>query len=141
MAVDDLWHAAINGRGKYFSAADPEEPRDAGLVGAAVTRAVLVGCAVWLVMLPWPGVHVAIVHPARFRDPQFVRCWKAGVSPQNFDLFSAAALRVSTSRGVSGRSVAYSASSPGASTATARPVVDFIATGGSSERASRCRRR
>lgn len=35
----------------------------AGLVGAAVTRAVLVGCAVWLVMVPWPGVHVAIVHP------------------------------------------------------------------------------
>ena len=35
----------------------------AGLVGAAVTRAVLVGCAVWLVMLPWPGVHVAIVNP------------------------------------------------------------------------------
>ena len=35
----------------------------AGLVGAAVTRAVLVGCAVWLVMLPWPGVHVAITHP------------------------------------------------------------------------------
>ena len=35
----------------------------AGLVGAAVTRAVLVGCAVWLVMLPWPGVHVAVTHP------------------------------------------------------------------------------
>ena len=35
----------------------------AGLVGAAVTRAVLVGCAVWLVMVPWPGVHVAISHP------------------------------------------------------------------------------
>jgi len=35
----------------------------AGLVGAAVTRAVLVGCAVWLVMLPWPGVHVGIAHP------------------------------------------------------------------------------
>ena len=35
----------------------------AGLVGAAVTRAVLVGCAVWLVMLPWPGVHVGIVNP------------------------------------------------------------------------------
>ena len=32
----------------------------AGLVGAAVTRAVLVGCAVWLVMVPWPGVHVAV---------------------------------------------------------------------------------
>jgi ABC-2 type transport system permease protein len=28
-----------------------------------VTRAVLVGCAVWLVMLPWPGVHVAVTHP------------------------------------------------------------------------------
>ncbi len=35
----------------------------AGLVGAAVTRAVLVGCAVWLVMLPWPGVHVAVTQP------------------------------------------------------------------------------
>lgn len=35
----------------------------AGLVGAAVTRAVLVGCAVWLVMVPWPGVHVAVTHP------------------------------------------------------------------------------
>ena len=35
----------------------------AGLVGAAVTRAVLVGCAVWLVMLPWPGVHVAVSDP------------------------------------------------------------------------------
>ena len=30
----------------------------AGLVGAAVTRAVLVGLAVWLAMLLWPGVHV-----------------------------------------------------------------------------------
>ena len=39
----------------------------AGLVGAAVTRAVLVGCAVWLVMLPWPGVHVAVTHPLSLR--------------------------------------------------------------------------
>jgi ABC-2 type transport system permease protein len=30
-----------------------------GLVGASVTRAVLVGLAVWLVMLFYPGVHVA----------------------------------------------------------------------------------
>jgi ABC-2 type transport system permease protein len=30
----------------------------AGLVGASVTRAILVGCAVWLAMLLWPGVHV-----------------------------------------------------------------------------------
>jgi ABC-2 type transport system permease protein len=30
----------------------------AGLVGASVTRAVLVGCAVWLAMLVYPGVHV-----------------------------------------------------------------------------------
>ena len=29
-----------------------------GLIGAAVTRAVLVGIAVWLAMLAWPGVHV-----------------------------------------------------------------------------------
>jgi ABC-2 type transport system permease protein len=35
----------------------------AGLVGAAVTRAALVGCAVWLIMVPWPGVHVAVTHP------------------------------------------------------------------------------
>jgi ABC-2 type transport system permease protein len=34
----------------------------AGLIGAAVTRAVLVGCAVWLAMLLWPGVHVAPRH-------------------------------------------------------------------------------
>lgn len=31
----------------------------AGLVGASVTRAVMVGCAVWLAMLLYPGVHVA----------------------------------------------------------------------------------
>jgi ABC-2 type transport system permease protein len=35
----------------------------AGLVGAAVTRAFLVGCAVWLVMLLWPGVSVEIRRP------------------------------------------------------------------------------
>lgn len=35
----------------------------AGLVGASVTRAFLVGFAVWLVMLLWPGVHVAPRHP------------------------------------------------------------------------------
>ena len=35
-----------------------------GLVGAAVTRAVLVGFAVWLAMLAWPGVHVVPRHPA-----------------------------------------------------------------------------
>jgi ABC-2 type transport system permease protein len=35
----------------------------AGLVGAAVTRAVLVGIAVWLAMLLWPGVSVDIRHP------------------------------------------------------------------------------
>ena len=32
----------------------------AGLVGASVTRALLVGCAVWLAMLLWPGVSVDI---------------------------------------------------------------------------------
>lgn len=31
----------------------------AGLVGAAVTRAMLVGFAVWLAMLVYPGVHIA----------------------------------------------------------------------------------
>jgi ABC-2 type transport system permease protein len=35
----------------------------AGLVGASVTRAFLVGFAVWLVMSFWPGVHVPVVHP------------------------------------------------------------------------------
>ena len=35
----------------------------AGLVGAAVTRAFLVGLALWLVMLLWPGVSVTIRHP------------------------------------------------------------------------------
>ena len=34
----------------------------AGLVGASVTRAFLVGGAVWLAMLPWPGVHVGMAH-------------------------------------------------------------------------------
>jgi ABC-2 type transport system permease protein len=35
----------------------------AGLVGAAVTRAVLVGVAVWVAMLLWPGVSVDVRHP------------------------------------------------------------------------------
>ena len=35
----------------------------AGLVGAAVTRAFMVGFAVWLAMLLWPGVTVTIEHP------------------------------------------------------------------------------
>jgi ABC-2 type transport system permease protein len=35
----------------------------AGLVGAAVTRAFLVGFAVWLVMLLWPGVSVTVRRP------------------------------------------------------------------------------
>jgi ABC-2 type transport system permease protein len=35
----------------------------AGLVGASVTRAFLVGGAVWLAMLFWPGVHVGFTHP------------------------------------------------------------------------------
>ena len=35
----------------------------AGLVGAAVTRAFLVGFAVWLVMLFWPGVSVDVRRP------------------------------------------------------------------------------
>ena len=35
----------------------------AALVGAAVTRAVLVGGAVWLVMSLWPGVSVGLAHP------------------------------------------------------------------------------
>jgi ABC-2 type transport system permease protein len=35
----------------------------AGLVGAAVTRAFLVGFAVWLAMALWPGVSVGMIHP------------------------------------------------------------------------------
>ena len=35
----------------------------AGLIGGAVTRAFLVGFAVWLIMIFWPGVHVTIHHP------------------------------------------------------------------------------
>jgi ABC-2 type transport system permease protein len=35
----------------------------AGLVGAAVTRAFLVGFAVWLAMLVWPGVSVDVRRP------------------------------------------------------------------------------
>lgn len=35
----------------------------AGLIGAAVTRAFLVGFAVWLAMLLWPGVSVMAEHP------------------------------------------------------------------------------
>jgi ABC-2 type transport system permease protein len=34
-----------------------------GLIGASVTRAFLVGGAVWLAMALWPGVHVTVVHP------------------------------------------------------------------------------
>lgn len=32
------------------------------MVGAAVTRAIFVGCAIWLVMLFWPGVSVGVRH-------------------------------------------------------------------------------
>lgn len=35
----------------------------AAIVGGAVTRAFLVGAAVWLAMLLWPGVHVTPAHP------------------------------------------------------------------------------
>lgn len=35
----------------------------AAMVGGAVTRAILVGCAVWLAMAAWPGVHVGASHP------------------------------------------------------------------------------
>ena len=34
----------------------------AGLLGASVTRAFLVGAAVWLAMLAWPGVHIMPRH-------------------------------------------------------------------------------
>jgi ABC-2 type transport system permease protein len=35
----------------------------AALVAASVTRAFLVGGAIWLAMLAWPGVHVIPAHP------------------------------------------------------------------------------
>ncbi|WP_051103407.1 ABC transporter permease [Sphingomonas sp. PR090111-T3T-6A] len=35
----------------------------AGLVGAAVTRAFLVGGALWIAMSLWPGVHVGMANP------------------------------------------------------------------------------
>ena len=35
----------------------------AGMVGASITRAFLVGFAVWLAMLLWPGVHAVPRHP------------------------------------------------------------------------------
>ena len=35
----------------------------AGLIGAAVTRAFLVGAAVWLAMALWPGVEVGLKYP------------------------------------------------------------------------------
>jgi len=35
----------------------------AGLIGASVTRAFLVGLAVWIAMLVWPGVSVAVRRP------------------------------------------------------------------------------
>ncbi len=35
----------------------------AGMIGAAVTRAFLVGAAVWAAMLFWPGVSVGVHHP------------------------------------------------------------------------------
>jgi ABC-2 type transport system permease protein len=35
----------------------------AGMIGGAVTRAVLVGCAVALAMLFWPGVSLHVAHP------------------------------------------------------------------------------
>jgi len=34
----------------------------AGLLGASITRAFLVGIAVWLAMLAWPGVHIMPSH-------------------------------------------------------------------------------
>lgn len=34
----------------------------AGMVGAAMTRAFLVGLAIWGAMLFWPGVHVGVAH-------------------------------------------------------------------------------
>ena len=42
--VDDLWHAAINGHGKYFSAADPEEVVT-GLNAALTNIQVRIGAA------------------------------------------------------------------------------------------------
>jgi hypothetical protein len=43
-AVDDLWHAAVNGRGKYFSAKDPQDVVD-GLTEALIQIAAKVASA------------------------------------------------------------------------------------------------
>ncbi|HTP97156.1 MAG TPA: PilC/PilY family type IV pilus protein [Burkholderiales bacterium] len=43
-ALDDLWHAAVNGRGQYFSARDPNSLAD-GLSTALASMAVQVGAA------------------------------------------------------------------------------------------------
>ena len=43
-AVDDLWHAAVNGHGKYYSAADPSEVV-AGLRGAIQNMSIRQGAA------------------------------------------------------------------------------------------------
>lgn len=43
-AIDDLWHAAVNGRGKYFSAADPTEVSN-GLIDALSSITARVGSA------------------------------------------------------------------------------------------------
>ncbi|HSD59507.1 MAG TPA: PilC/PilY family type IV pilus protein, partial [Burkholderiales bacterium] len=43
-ALDDLWHAAVNGRGKYFSAQNPEEAAD-GLASALAGVSARVGAA------------------------------------------------------------------------------------------------
>ena len=43
-AIDDLWHAAVNGRAKYFSAKDPSS-LTAGLVEALVGVNATIGSA------------------------------------------------------------------------------------------------
>jgi len=43
-AIDDLWHAAVNGRGKYFSSQDPDSLRD-GISSALAGVSARVGAA------------------------------------------------------------------------------------------------
>lgn len=43
-AIDDLWHAAVNGRGTYYSARDPKSLSD-GIAGALVNLGVMVASA------------------------------------------------------------------------------------------------
>ena len=80
----------------------------AAIAARAVTRRMAIAALAWSICLAATG---AFAYPAEqwnmdpkdvdrnherlwdWRDPQFVRCWTHGLSPQNFDLFHADAFR------------------------------------------------